>query len=107
MLDVWKPVPGSFRELPAGVLLVQSRAHNTHAVTVMVDFGEVQPDLDVDPGFAPPAHPRLELVPSAQGIRAFAISFCHHRTVVQPVAHAAQHIFGAHDETTTDAIGIY
>ena len=39
---------GSFR--PASSL-VQSRAHNTHAVTVMVDFGEVQPDLDVDPGF--------------------------------------------------------
>ena len=31
MLDVWKPVPGSFR--PASSL-VQSRAHNTHAVTV-------------------------------------------------------------------------
>eukprot|EP00966_Prymnesium_polylepis_P071183 1653228-Prymnesium_polylepis.1 len=31
MLDVWKPVPGSFR--PASTL-VQSRAHNTHAVTV-------------------------------------------------------------------------
>ena len=73
----------------------------------MVDFGEVQPDLDVDPGFAQPAHPRVKLVPSAQGIRAFEISFYHHRIAVQPVAHAAQHIIGAHDETTTDAIGIY
>ena len=41
----------------------------------MVDFGMDQPDLNVDPGFAPPAHPRIELVPSAQGIRAFEISF--------------------------------
>ena len=43
--------------------------------TPYIGFGEVQPDLNVDPGFAPPAHPRVELVPSAQGIRAFEISF--------------------------------
>ena len=41
----------------------------------MVDFGEVQPDLNVDPGFAQPAHPRAKLVPSTQGIGAFEISF--------------------------------
>eukprot|EP00966_Prymnesium_polylepis_P150817 3483699-Prymnesium_polylepis.1 len=33
MLDVWKPVPGSFRPVSS---LVQSRAHNTHAVTVNI-----------------------------------------------------------------------
>eukprot|EP00966_Prymnesium_polylepis_P282855 6535530-Prymnesium_polylepis.1 len=66
MLDVWKPEPGSFR--PASDW-VQSRAHTTHAVLVMVDFREVQPDLNVDPGFAQPAHPRFKLVPSAQRLR--------------------------------------
>ena len=36
----------------------------------MVDFG--MPDL---PGFAPPSHSKITLVPTAQGIKAFQISF--------------------------------
>ena len=36
----------------------------------MVDFG--MPDL---PGFAPPSHSKITLVPTAQGIKAFEISF--------------------------------
>eukprot|EP00966_Prymnesium_polylepis_P274784 6348971-Prymnesium_polylepis.1 len=36
----------------------------------MVDFG--MPDL---PGFAPPSNPKITLVPTAQGIKAFDISF--------------------------------
>ena len=41
----------------------------------MVDFGGVVPDLPVEPGFNPPTHPRIKLVPTAQGIQAFEISF--------------------------------
>ena len=36
----------------------------------MVDFG--MPDL---PGFAPPTHAKITLVPTAQGIKAFELSF--------------------------------
>eukprot|EP00966_Prymnesium_polylepis_P010914 251132-Prymnesium_polylepis.1 len=41
----------------------------------MVDFGFGLPDLNIDPGFTQPGHPRVKLVPSAQGVRAFEISF--------------------------------
>eukprot|EP00966_Prymnesium_polylepis_P289251 6681446-Prymnesium_polylepis.1 len=74
MLDVWKPEPGSFRPASA---LVQSRAHTTHAVLVMVDFGEVQSDLNVDPGFVQPAHPRVKLRPGHQGLRDLLLSSPH------------------------------
>jgi hypothetical protein len=39
----------------------------------MVDFG--MPDLLDQPGFAPPSIPEITLVPTAQGIKAFEISF--------------------------------
>ena len=41
----------------------------------MVDFGGIVPDLPIEPGFNPPAEPRVKLVPTAQGIQPFEISF--------------------------------
>ena len=40
----------------------------------MVSFGGT-PDLLPQPGFGPPTHPKIKLVPTAQGIQAFDISF--------------------------------
>ena len=40
----------------------------------MVSFGS-PPDLLTQPGFGQPAHPKTKLVPTAQGIQAFDISF--------------------------------
>ena len=35
MLDVWTPVPGSFRELPAGVLFGLSQEHTLHTLSLL------------------------------------------------------------------------
>ena len=60
------------------------------------------------PGHDPPALPlpappaaRLPAEPARSPRRT------QHPPQRNPAAHAAQHIIGAHDETTTDAIGIY
>ena len=40
----------------------------------MVSFGG-SPELLPQPGLGPPAHPRVKLVPTAEGMQAFEISF--------------------------------
>ena len=108
MLDVWKPGPGRFRELPAGVLFgsVYERLQHTTSTlsTVMIASYGHDPRHDL---FLIGVACASTLLPYAVGITVTASLYhsTHHRSAIPQ--RTQRNIIEAHDEAITDAVGIY
>ena len=108
MLDVWKPGPGRFRELPAGVLFgsVYERLQHTMSTlsTVMIASYGHDPRHDL---FLIGVACASTLLPYAVGITVTASLYnsTHHRSAIPQ--RTQRNIIEAYDEAITGAIGIY